>query len=114
MKLECATSEVLELANNNNIHTWTGVSDSLGHYSWHKQELFKGRGGIGGTDWSGWNIEENWLGVNKISVSTAQGIEADDFKTNTVFYAQPREGEQVMRSSTPSPTASSSSCGNVR
>ena len=23
------------------------------------------------TDWSGWNIEENWFGVNKISVEQA-------------------------------------------
>ena len=81
--------EVLELANNSNIHTLSGVSDSLGHYSWHKQELFKGLGGLGGTDWSGWNIEENWLGVNKISVSEAQAMTEEDFKTNTVFYCYP-------------------------
>ncbi|MBQ3344953.1 MAG: hypothetical protein IJG84_23905, partial [Kiritimatiellae bacterium] len=81
--------EVLELAGNNNVHTWTGISDSWGHYSWHKQELFKGRGGIGGTDWAGWNIEENWLGVNKISVAEAQTMTEADFRTNTVFYRYP-------------------------
>ena len=81
--------EVLELAGNNNVHTWTGISDSWGHYSWHKQELFKGRGGIGGTDWAGWNIEENWLGVNKISVAEAQTMTEVDFRTNTVFYRYP-------------------------
>lgn len=63
--------EVLELAGNNNVHTWTGISDSWGHHSWHKQELFKGRGGIGGTSWSGWNIDENIFGGNKISVMEA-------------------------------------------
>ena len=81
--------EVLELAGNNNVHIWTGISDSWGHYSWHKQELFKGRGGIGGTEWSGWNIEENWLGVNKISVAEAQTMTEADFRTNTVFYCYP-------------------------
>lgn len=42
--------------------------------NWHKQELFKGRGignGLGGTTWAGWNIDENILGVNKISVEEA-------------------------------------------
>ena len=81
--------EVLELAGNNNVHTWTGISDSWGHYSWHKQELFKGRGGLGGTDWSGWNIDENIFGVNKISVVEAQAMTEADFKTNTVFYCYP-------------------------
>ena len=81
--------EVLELAGNNNVHMWTGISDSWGHYSWHKQELFKGRGGLGGTDWSGWNIDENIFGVNKISVVEAQAMTEADFKTNTVFYCYP-------------------------
>lgn len=84
--------EVLELAIDNDVGILTGITSSLAHHSWHKQELFKGRGlgvGAGATDWSGWNIEENWLGVNKISVEEAQGMEADDFKTNTVFYCYP-------------------------
>ena len=81
--------EVLELAPDNDTHVWTGISDSLGHHSWHKQELFKGRGGIGGTSWAGWNIEENWLGVNKISVAEAQAMTEADFRTNTVFYCYP-------------------------
>ena len=44
---------------------------------------------LGGTTWSGWNIAENWLGVNKISVSEAQQMSPEDFKTNTVFYCYP-------------------------
>ena len=84
--------EVLELATDNDVEILTGITSSLAHHSWHKQELFKGRGlgvGAGATDWSGWNIEENWLGVNKISVEEAQGMEAGDFKTHTVFYCYP-------------------------
>ena len=84
--------EVLELAADNDVGVFTGVTDSLGHHAWHKQELFKGRGfgvGAGATDWSGWNIEENWLGVNKISVAEALRMGNEDFKTNTVFYCYP-------------------------
>ena len=88
--------EVLELAGNNNVHTWTGISDSWGHLSWHKQELFKGRGGIGGTDWAGWNIDENIFGVYKISVVEAQAMTEADFKTNTVFYCYPPNMNQPV------------------
>ena len=86
--------EVLELAANNHVHAWTGISDTFGHLSWHKQELFKGRGGIGGTSWSGWNIDENFLGVNKISVEEAQTMTESDFRTNTVFYCYPSSMNQ--------------------
>ena len=61
-------------------------------YSWHHQELWKGRGAadvLGGTTWSGWNIEEDMFGVNKISVSEALRMSPEDFKTNTVFYCYP-------------------------
>jgi len=86
--------EVLELSANNNVHFWTGISDSLGHFSWHKQELFKGAGGIGGTDWSGWSIETTCNGARKILVSDAQNMTDDDFKTNTVFYCYPSSMNQ--------------------
>ena len=52
------------LAVDNDVGAITGITDSFAHHAWHKQELFKGRGlgvGLGATDWSGWNIEENWL-----------------------------------------------------
>ena len=71
---------------------FSGVTNSLAHHSWHKQELFKGRGlgvGAGATDWSGWNIEEDWLGRAKISVEQALDMDDVDFKTNTVFYCYP-------------------------
>ena len=84
--------EVLELADDNDIYVWTGATSGYVQYSWHHQELWKGRATanvLGGTTWSGWNIEENWLGVNKISVSEAQQMQPEDFKTNTVFYCYP-------------------------
>ena len=84
--------EVLELAIDNDVGVFSGVTNSLAHHSWHKQELFKGRGlgvGAGATDWSGWNIEEDWLGRAKISVEQALDMDDADFKTNTVFYCYP-------------------------
>ena len=57
----------------------------------------KGRGlfvGLGATDWSGWNIEENLLGVNKISVVDALQMTDADFRTNTVFYCYPSSMNQ--------------------
>ena len=85
--------EVLELAADNDVGILTGITSSLSHHSWHKQELFKGRGigvGAGATDWSGWNIEENLFGVDKISVAEALQMCDEDFKTNTVFYCYPQ------------------------
>ena len=84
--------EVLELSDDNDIHVWTGATSGFVQYSWHHQELWKGRGAanvLGGTTWSGWNIEEDLLGVNKISVSEALRMSPEDFKTNTVFYCYP-------------------------
>ena len=84
--------EVLELAADNDVGILTGVTNSLSHHSWHKQEMFKGRGigvGAGATDWSGWNIDENWFGVNKISVEEALRMTDTDFRTNTVFHCYP-------------------------
>lgn len=81
--------EVLQLYQGNNIGRTTGMLDSLGHYSWHKQEMFKGRGGVGGTDWSGWNVEEHIFGWNRIQLSQALQMTDEDFKTNTVFYCYP-------------------------
>ena len=64
----------------------------LDAFPWQKQEVLKGRGigvGAGATDWSGWNIEENLFGVDKISVEKALQMSDGDFKTNTVFYCYP-------------------------
>ncbi len=86
--------EVLELANHNNVNIFTGIGfvETLSHHSWHKQELFKGRGYDilwGFTDWAGWDIRENIFGVNAISVSQALDMEREDFRTNIVFNCYP-------------------------
>ena len=44
---------------------------------------------LGATTWSGWNIDENLLGINKISASQAATMNDADFRTNTVFYLYP-------------------------
>ncbi|MGN0846790.1 MAG: hypothetical protein ACI4RA_05335 [Kiritimatiellia bacterium] len=93
--------EVLEIFTNNNVQVLSGASSSLGHLAWHKQELFKGRligNGLGGTTWAGWNVDENALGVNKISIEAAQEMDRTDpsaFKTNTVFYLNPPSMNQA-------------------
>ena len=84
--------EVLELKENNNIELWTGVTSGFRQYAWQHQELWKGRTYgeyLGGTTWSGWNIDESFVVLDKISVSTAQQMTDEDFKTNTVFYCYP-------------------------
>ena len=83
---------VLELADDNDIYIWTGSTSGYVQYSWHHQELWKGRAAVdvlGGTTWSGWNIEANWRGEPKISLEQALLMNDADFKTNTVFYCYP-------------------------
>lgn len=90
MQIECKANKMVVSSIIHGI--LTGITSSFAHHAWHKQELFKGRGigvGAGATDWSGWNIEENFLGVNKISVEEALCMSDADFKTNTVFYCYP-------------------------
>ena len=84
--------EVLELSDDNDIYIWTGITSGYVQYSWHHQELWKGRAAVnvlGGTTWSGWNIEADWRGEPKISIEQALQMDDADFKTNTVFYCYP-------------------------
>ena len=86
--------EVLELASHNNVTIFTGIGfvETLSHHSWHKQELFKGRGYDilwGFTDWAGWDVRENIFGVNAISPEKALTMTNADFRTNTVFNCYP-------------------------
>lgn len=81
--------EVLEISSDNDVSIFTGIGDGFGHLSWHKQELFKGRGGLGGTDWSGWSIRKHLLVFADITPEEANGMTDADFKTNTVFRLEP-------------------------
>ena len=90
--------EVLELYPHSQNPAWyNGVSPSGNwgeRYSWHKQEIWKGRksllGFIGTTEWSGWGFKENILGVKKWSAQEANAIaDAMIFSTNTVFNPYP-------------------------
>ena len=87
---------VLELERNNNVWATDGYENwdqMFERYSWHKQELWKGRKGLffnmGTTDWSGWSIRENILGYNVIQPTNAWLMSNAELKTNTVFKLQP-------------------------
>ena len=87
---------VLELYHNNNVWPTDGYENwnqMFERYSWHKQELWKGRSGmffnLGTTDWSGWSIRENILGYNVIQPTNAWLMSDAELKTNTVFKLQP-------------------------
>lgn len=90
--------EVLEIypdAHNPEWYNGLGPSGNWGdRYSWHKQELWKGRksllGFIGTTDWSGWGFSENALGVREWSAARANAVtDLSVFATNTVFALYP-------------------------
>ena len=87
---------VLELERNNNIWAVDGYENwdqMFERYSWHKQELWKGRKGMifnmGTTDWAGWSIRENILGQNVVQPTNAWLMSLAELKTNTVFKLQP-------------------------
>ena len=87
---------VLELYDNNNVWPTDGYENwdqMLERYSWHKQELWKGRKGLlarlGTTDWAGWSIRENLLGYNAVQPTNAWLMSCAELKTNTVFKLQP-------------------------
>ena len=92
--------EVLEIyADSHNPAFYSGFSPSGGwgdRYSWHKQELYKGRWSVlglavlGTTDWSGWGFSGEW------NAETANAV--NDFTvwtTNPVFNVNP---PSIMRS----------------
>ena len=91
--------EVEEIYEGSQNPAWyNGVSPSGNwgdRYSWHKQEIWKGRksllGFMGMTDWSGWGFRTSALGlVRTWSESEANAIaDLTVFKTNTVFALYP-------------------------
>ncbi len=77
---------------------YNGVSPSGNwgdRYSWHKQEIWKGRksllGFMGTTDWSGWGFRTKGLLNTRVwSVADANAVtDFAVFKTNTVFSLSP-------------------------
>ena len=91
--------EVLELYTNKHNPSWYNGFSPSGNwgdrYSWHKQEIWKGRksllGFIGTTEWSGWGFKTGLLGLSSAwSAKEANAItDFTVFKTNTVFCIYP-------------------------
>jgi pimeloyl-ACP methyl ester carboxylesterase len=85
--------EVLEIytdSQNPSLSDGLVLFDNKGRYSWHKQELWKGRKGIlaflGTTDWSGWGLNSSWT---KESANQMACTDMSVFMTNTVFNPSP-------------------------
>jgi len=71
---------------------FTGGLWYLERYAWQKQELFKGCGGLGGTDWAGWEFAGHWEGdtwVNDYTMAEANAATPDNLRTNAVFLHAP-------------------------
>ena len=90
--------EVLEIYPNAHNPAWYNGFSPSGHwgerYSWHKQELYKGRksllGFIGTTEWSGWGFKKNAFGIKVWSADDANAVtDVSVFATNTVFNPYP-------------------------
>jgi hypothetical protein len=92
--------EVFEI-HPDSVSTLTGVDfdllfipDDLEHYTWQKQEVFKGRdsswlpGSLGSTKWWGWGFEKNWLG-QAVPAEDANGLSTNDLKNSPVFRHNP-------------------------
>lgn len=89
--------EVLELYEDSHNPAWyNGLMSTTpwgARYSWHKQELWKGRQSllapVGTTDWSGWGFKKNGL-FNAWSAAEANAVtDPHVFATNTVFNPTP-------------------------
>ena len=90
--------EVLELYTDAHNPSWYNGFSPSGNwgdrYSWHKQEIWKGRksllGFMGTTEWSGWGFKKNALGIKVWSTDEANAVvDLSVFATNTVFNPYP-------------------------
>ena len=91
--------EALMLVQNNNVWLGSGVWDGdVVNHCWHKQEMFKGRGGLAGTDWAGWELQKNyhvvpgvWTLVPEIkyNASAANGLTEAQLRADPVFNPSP-------------------------
>jgi hypothetical protein len=92
--------EVFEM-HPDSVSTLTGVDfdhlfipDDLEHYTWQKQEVFKGRdsswlpGSLGSTKWWGWGFEKNWLGQT-VSDEAANVLTENQLRDEPVFRQNP-------------------------
>lgn len=90
--------EVLELYSFAHNPAWYNGFSPSGNwgerYSWHKQEIWKGRksllGFMGTTEWSGWGFRGNALGIRVWSADDANAVtDLSVFATNMVFNPYP-------------------------
>ena len=90
--------EVLELYTDAHNPSWYNGFSPSGNwgdrYSWHKQEIWKGRksllGVMGTTEWSGWGFKKNALGIKTWNAADANAVtDFSVFATNTVFNPYP-------------------------
>ena len=91
--------EALMLVQNNNVWLGSGVWDGdVVNHCWHKQEMFKGRGGLAGTDWAGWELQKIyhvvpgvWTLVPEIkyNASAANGLTEAQLRADPVFNPSP-------------------------
>ena len=87
------------LVQNNNVWLGSGVWDGdVVNHCWHKQEMFKGRGGLAGTDWAGWELQKIyhvvpgvWTLVPEIkyNASAANGLTEAQLRADPVFNPSP-------------------------
>jgi hypothetical protein len=64
----------------------------LERYAWQKQEMFNGRGGLGGTDWAGWGFAGHWeddVWVYDYTMAQANAASDAQLRTNPVFLHDP-------------------------
>ena len=98
--------EVFELSENGTPAAVSGMTSSMGRYSWHKQESFKGRivsndimAPLSATDWCGWGFRSDVVVNSETDTTTYYRIHSSDdagmiddvglMTSNTVFNPSP-------------------------
>ncbi len=66
-------------------NAFSGGPFHLEQYAWHKQEIFKGRFGLGSTDEAGWGFSGEY------TEAEANAATFDNLRTNAVFRQEPAE-----------------------
>jgi hypothetical protein len=69
--------------------TLWGTTCGAERYAWQKQERFKGRGGIHGTDFAGWGFERNIFGVKVYTETQVNDLSFAQLAIAPAFYRQP-------------------------